>query len=374
MKMTYVIFLFLFIVILSACNSQNGKNSLITGGEPLSIVEDNSEIKVKGLVNVDVVNRHGSIEGLDRMIGFYDNVKNGVHSDLRIVHYTIEGDPIVTDLSYVGEFIEVKYDTTRDKFGSGAITVINCGNLIEEVNPTNTTYIAVDCTDEFYGMQEILHINYNMSQQDLFEFELKYGLNQEYEINTLTNTVRSDIRTHKLDNLNIAPDGKQEVYKRLVFANYLAEKDFITTCDTEGTANFYLKVHINGGQREFNWNACDQSKDGVKFTNMANYIIEISSKKQSVQPKVTVQGYVLEIKDNGMLIGEDLTMLDYEWIKDELQEMNFEHYIIDFTILEGVDTKVFKPGDKILATIEGSIMDSKPRRAKVKEIKKIEIH
>ncbi|HJV16678.1 MAG TPA: DUF4362 domain-containing protein [Bacillales bacterium] len=67
---------------------------------------------------------------------FYDNIQNGVRSDLRIVHYTIEGDPILTDLKYNGESLEVKYDTTRDKFGSGEIKTNSCSNMIEEVNPT----------------------------------------------------------------------------------------------------------------------------------------------------------------------------------------------------------------------------------------------
>lgn len=376
-KTAYIIFLLLIFVILSACNSQNEKKSFRTGGEPQSTVEDKPGIYVKGLKNVDVLNSHGSIEGLERMFSFYDNVQNGVPSDLRVVHYTIEGDPIVTDLSHDGEFLEVKYDTTRDNFGSGAITINQCGNLTEEVNPTNTSYIAVDCNDGFSGMEEILHINYSMSQQDLFEFELKYGLNKENEINTLTNTMikeNSDNGTQINSDLNIAMDVKQEVYKRLVFANYLGEKELTSSCDTEGSTNYFLKVHINGGKQEFLWSDCDQSLDGVKFTNIANYIIEQSSNIQNVQPIDTVQGYVLEKKDNELLIGEGLTMLDYEWVKDELQHMDFDHYIFEFTILEGIDTKEFHPGDKILATIEERMSDSKPGRAKVKEIKKIEIH
>ena len=105
-----------------------------------------------------------------------------------------------------------------------------------------------------------------MGQQDLFEFELKYGLNEENEINTLTNTVKkenSDNEREIIGDLHITADEKQEVYKSLVFANYLAEKDFTTTCHTEGTMNYYLKVYINGGEREFQWNACDQSTDGT---------------------------------------------------------------------------------------------------------------
>ena len=80
------------------------------------------------------------------------------------------------------------------------------------------------------------------------------------------------------------------------------------------------------------------------------------------------------MKDNGILIGEGLTMLDYVLIKEGLQQINYEHYIFDFTILEGVDTNVFSLGDKILATIEGNITGTKPGRAKVKDIKKIEIN
>ncbi|MCT8140300.1 DUF4362 domain-containing protein [Anaerobacillus sp. CMMVII] len=356
-KAPYIIFILVLLVLLSACNRQSGN------GEPQS-TEGTSEIYVKGLENVDVLNSHGSIEGLERMSSFYENVKNGVPSDLRIVHYTIEGAPIVTDVSYNGEFLEVKDDTTRDTYGSGAITSKNCKNLIEEVNPTNTSYIAVDCTGGLRGMQEILKINYNMSQQDLFEFVLKYGLNQENEINS--HTLKKESSTQ------IIKDVKQEVYKRLVFANYLAEKDLITTCDTKDTINYFLKVHINGGEREFQWSACDQSMDGVKFTKLANYIIEQSEKKQHVQP-ITVQGYVLEKKENELLVGEDFTMLDYEWMKDEIKHIDFNNYIYDFAILIGVNTEEFNPGDKILATIEERISDNKPGRALVKEIKKLEL-
>ena len=52
------------------------------------------------------------------------------------------------------------------------------------------------------------------------------------------------------------------------------------------------------------------------------------------------------MKDNGILIGEGLTMLDYELIKEKLQQMTFEYYIFDFTILKGVDPNMFTPGDK----------------------------
>lgn len=38
---------------------------------------------------------------------------------------------------------------------------------------------------------------------------------------------------------------------KLVFANYLAEKELNAKCEKEDAMNYQLKVHINGGQREF---------------------------------------------------------------------------------------------------------------------------
>jgi hypothetical protein len=161
---------------------------------------------------------------------------------------------------------------------------------------------------------------------------------------------------------------KQEVYKRLVLANYLAEKELKASCEIEDAMNYHLKVHINGGYREYRWTACEKSWDGVNLTEIAEYIIEQSEKNQNEKPEVTVQGYVLELKDNTLLIGEELNILDYEWIKEELLQTDLDSYVFDFTILEGVNTSKFKLGDKVHATIAGSVRGSKPGRATVKEI------
>ena len=58
------------------------------------------------------------------MLVFYENIQKGIVSVLRIVHYTTEGDLMVTDISYNGDTIEVEHDTTRDTFGSGQVTTI----------------------------------------------------------------------------------------------------------------------------------------------------------------------------------------------------------------------------------------------------------
>ena len=115
-KLGCSILLLTFLFILTACNASNeGKNPIDKEGSHTTS-NDNVKPSVKGVKNVDVLNTHGSIEGVERMQNFYDDLQNGISSELRIVHYTIEGDPIVKDLKYKEDTIKVTYDSTRDKF------------------------------------------------------------------------------------------------------------------------------------------------------------------------------------------------------------------------------------------------------------------
>lgn len=363
-KMKYIIYLFVLASLLAACNTSNGSEKIQERGKP----------SVKGVSDVDVVNTHGGVEGVEKMQGFYEDVQKGLASDLRIVHYTIEGDPMVTDLSYNGDTIEVEHDTTRDTFGSGQVTTNTCGNMLVESNPTNISYIVTDCEGLTYGMDSVLQIDYDMNQQDLFEIELKYGVELENEINTVSNTMKKVINTQETQSKNdfeLPESVMQEVYKKLVLMNYLGEKDLQAKCDDEDATNYQLNVHINGGQREFQWTSCDESYDGLKLTDIAEYVIEQSEIEQSEMPDVEVQGYVLEIKDNMLLIVEDVSIFNFEMLKVELTENDMERYIFNFTNLEGVNTSEFKIGDKVHATIQGEIIGSKPGKATVKGIKKI---
>lgn len=369
-RISKFLFYFVLIILLASCNTEVNKNgSPDDNREPQSTGKGNPKSYVKGVGDVDVLNTHGGIEGIEKMQRFYVDMKSGVPSDLRIVFYTIEGDPIVKDLKFDGETLEVKNDNTRDAYGSGEIQTINCGQLIEEVNPTNTSYIATDCKDVPYGMEEIIEIQYNMSQQDLFEIVLKYGENLENEINTKNDEIKKENGTTEA--FHMAEYVKQELYERLVFANYLKEKEFVASCDRPEAIQYKLQVYINGGNQELFWKDCDESQDGMNFTKIANYIITQSEQQQTETPEVIVQGYVLERKNNTLLIGEELNKLDYEWMKDEIKQIDMNSFVFDFTELEGVTVEEYQLGDKIRATIDGSISGSKPGRAKVKEIKKI---
>lgn len=76
--MKYVIYLFVLASLHVACNTSNGSEDMAVVKEPAS---------VKGVSNVDVVNTHGGVEGVEIMQGFYEDIQKGIASDLRIVHY-----------------------------------------------------------------------------------------------------------------------------------------------------------------------------------------------------------------------------------------------------------------------------------------------
>jgi hypothetical protein len=49
---------------------------------------------------------------------FYENALAGVPAFMRVIHYTIEGDPVITDFQYDGEvFFTITSDSSRDIFG-----------------------------------------------------------------------------------------------------------------------------------------------------------------------------------------------------------------------------------------------------------------
>ncbi|MFD2333612.1 DUF4362 domain-containing protein [Cohnella sp. GCM10020058] len=71
--------------------------------------------------NGDVVDVHGKKYNLDKWKLFLANIETGVANQVRITQYTIEGDPIFSELVYDGgEAITYTYDNSMDKFGSDA--------------------------------------------------------------------------------------------------------------------------------------------------------------------------------------------------------------------------------------------------------------
>ncbi|MDR0434776.1 MAG: DUF4362 domain-containing protein [Gracilibacteraceae bacterium] len=83
---------------------------------------------------------HGAeIHNQRRVDAFYADALAGRAAFMRVMQYTIEGDPIITDYRYDGETYTVVYDSTRDKFGSGDISTLTYKHLLPTGLDSNGT-------------------------------------------------------------------------------------------------------------------------------------------------------------------------------------------------------------------------------------------
>jgi hypothetical protein len=73
-------------------------------------------------------------------------------SKLRVTSYTIEGDPIISDLHYDGKTIRYSYDTSQDKYGDNSIgklkttcEKIEKKEITQNANMKGTQYVLTGC-------------------------------------------------------------------------------------------------------------------------------------------------------------------------------------------------------------------------------------
>ena len=303
-------------------------------------------------LGADVVDMHGGITGMDKMENYFQQVEKKEKGDLRLVYYSIEGDPILKDLSYDGKRIKVKNDYSRDQYGNGGVDTFQCGKMKKEENPTNLTYYLTDCEGTHGDMSDVLTVSYNVKQQDVFDVELTYGKNGEKQ------------------SIELNDEEKQEVYKQLVLANYLNTKLSSDTCPKESQPDTYsMHVKINGADRTFKWDSCESSKESKKFTNIAEYIIH-ASEKTNVSSENIIYGYILSIENNQLLIGEDMTAIDYESMKNVKPE-ELGNYIFTILYVETDDVEEFSEGDKVAVEVYEVVEEGSPGRVRAGDIKKI---
>ena len=88
--------------------------------------------------NGDVVQGH-NLEKLDK---FIDNFQANIPDRVRIVEYTMQGDAIISDLIYEAGKLKLLNDTTRDRFGSRAITEYELQDVYQEVRDEYIYYLA----------------------------------------------------------------------------------------------------------------------------------------------------------------------------------------------------------------------------------------
>lgn len=65
----------------------------------------------------------GKVEGKDYLTTFVGNSESGLVSFLRVVAYTIEGDPIIKDILFDGKTYYAVHDSSRDAFGGKDNTI-----------------------------------------------------------------------------------------------------------------------------------------------------------------------------------------------------------------------------------------------------------
>lgn len=66
----------------------------------------------------DIVWTFDKVYHLEKMNVFMDHLQNKRKDMIRIVAYTMEGDPVITDLSFDGTTITAVIDDTRDKYAA----------------------------------------------------------------------------------------------------------------------------------------------------------------------------------------------------------------------------------------------------------------
>lgn len=95
----------------------------------------NSNTNSKGYVppETDIVSRNnGEITNENRLKEFIHNTETGKKDNIRVVAYTKEGDPVLTDLAFDGEKLEVTTDSTRDEYANGGIKTFKCESILVE--------------------------------------------------------------------------------------------------------------------------------------------------------------------------------------------------------------------------------------------------
>ncbi|MED4695827.1 DUF4362 domain-containing protein [Peribacillus frigoritolerans] len=95
----------------------------------------------------DIVSKHDGIENLTRLKEFIQNVSKGKEDKIQVVSYTKEGDPIISDITFNVETLEVTIDTSRDEYGDNTIKTHQCKTIEVIKNEKNQDeYVLTGCS------------------------------------------------------------------------------------------------------------------------------------------------------------------------------------------------------------------------------------
>lgn len=236
----------------------------------------------------DVVAIHNSVSNWEKLDSF-TKLKPGTQ---RIVHYTIEGDPIFYDLKYSDSGFQLRYDTTKDKFGSPLVKVYDCKGFEKSESDVDLRYTLTGCKGENDEI-DVLKLDYNVAEQDLFEFTLLYGITEKNEIHTAERKLVKDLQNGEVAELadfELTTQERGLIYKEMVLANYLEEKKLSNACNVEPHVSYDLTTRINGGERHYEWSECNSGEDNETMTKLVRKIIAIVEGKEEYKALPEVKG------------------------------------------------------------------------------------
>jgi hypothetical protein len=273
-----------FLLILSACGTTPTVKEQGHAGNSLNSAENN-----------EIINMHGNVNHLERLDLFVKNVAAKKSDEVKITHYTIEGDPIYDAVTFDGKKLSITNDNSEDKFGSGEIFTYTCKNMTKNESDTKLEYLLIDCeaSDGNSGNHPIVSIHYNLAEQDYFGFRLEFGVDRKNVIDTKNLEIVKDLQNGEMASVmdfQFSDSEMQQIYKILVLGGYLSEKQVSTQCKEKPLYSYKLKVWINQGERDFEWNRCDNSEDGKQMTKVADDIIEILKKNKTYKGLPEVKG------------------------------------------------------------------------------------
>lgn len=219
---------------------------------------------------------HRGIENIERLNQFVKSVKAKKPYDVRIIRFTTEGDPIYELLKYDGNNLNYTIDNTHDSYSSSDSrkqTTYKCKEINREETNTYTKYTLEGCPA--LQNNNLLLINHDIHKEDYFAFRLSYG---KYNvIDTKGMRISKSLSNGtgvSVSDFRLKDSVMNDIYKAMIFSNYMGEKHFSNQCHSQSTTNYKLTVWINSGERNFKWGACDQSPDGKEMTQLAQYIIK----------------------------------------------------------------------------------------------------
>ncbi|PES94756.1 hypothetical protein CN491_14735 [Bacillus cereus] len=114
--------------------------SLVACSQPTSTIDKKN----------DVIAKRTGITNLDKFEKFVLSVEQGEVDNIRIVHYTHEGDLIFQTLEHSGKDILYVLDSRQDQFAGDhkGLHEDNCKRIVKEPREVEVAYRLVDCTNE----------------------------------------------------------------------------------------------------------------------------------------------------------------------------------------------------------------------------------